>query len=161
MFDSTSQKENQAMASPLKNLFWWDLLMAFWILAEDYKFEWAKSFPDRIISLDINWLKSAMNQTFHQLNPEDQTLLCKEYEDFLRLDKVCNWKKMCKGHEYIAIICTQNFRHVRLKRSVLAWSLKEAKAKLKLSSSEILVGWKRPWESEYINEQQTSGEITF
>ncbi|MEN6386176.1 MAG: hypothetical protein ABFD79_13400 [Phycisphaerales bacterium] len=68
---------------------------------------------------------------------------------------------MCKGHEYIAIICTQNFRDARLKRSVHAWSLKEAQTKLKLTSSEILVGWMRPWGKEYISEQETSSDVLF
>jgi len=155
-------KEKLAVASPLKNLFWWELLLAFWMFAEDYKLNWATSFPDRIISLDIGWLRSAMHLTFQKLNSEDQNLLRKEYEDFLRLDKVCDWKQMCRGHEYIAVVCTQSFRDVRLKRYVYAWSLDEAKAKFKISSPEILLGWMRPWDRDYVRiEQDISGDVPF
>ena len=108
----------------------------------------ATSFSDHIISLDINWLRRAMHITFQKLNATHQALLREEYDGFIALDKVCDWNQMCRGHEYIAVLCTKKFPDVRLKRSVFAWSLAEAKAKYTPSSAEILLGWKRRWDSD-------------
>jgi hypothetical protein len=157
----------EVTASPLTHLFWWDLLMSIWSMAQQYKFEWADDFLPHIVNLDTDWLKSAMAQTFQRLNAAHQQLLREEYDGFIALDKVCDWKLMCRGHEYIAVLCTRYFPDVRLKRSVYAWSLAEAKAKYTPTptpptpaSVETLLGWMRPWDSDYIRiEQKISGIV--
>jgi len=156
----TPQQTEQLFDNPLRHLFWWDLLMSIWSMAQQYNFEWADAFLPHIVNLDTDWLTRAMVQTFQKLNTAHQQLLCEEYDGFIALDKICDWKLMCRGHEYIAVLCTRYFPDIRLKRSVYAWSLAEAKAKYTPTpaSVETLLGWMRPWDSDERMEKVADAE---
>lgn len=146
----TLEQTRQLFSSPLTHLWWWDLLMALWTFAEDYHLDWAAGFCQHIIDVDIDWLRRAMHLTFQKLNAQHQQLLRDDFDAFLKMDKICDWKAMCRGHVYWAVVCTEKFPEVRLMRTVFAWSMAEAKSKFTSCPSEILLGWMRPGDSHYV-----------
>lgn len=146
----TVQESEQLCRGPLSHMRWWNLLLVLWSFAEEYRLAWATGFCQHILDVDIDWLRRAMHLTFQKLNAEHQNYLRSEFNVFLEMDQVCNWKAMCRGHEYWAVVCTTKFTDVRLMRSIFAWSMDEAKAKFTLSPAEILLGWMRPGDRDYV-----------
>ena len=58
----------------------WDLCRTLYCLALDYRFSWAKHWPDHWS--DWKWTKVAMNQVYRRLNPEDRAVIQEAYEEF-------------------------------------------------------------------------------
>jgi hypothetical protein len=147
---------------PLSYFDWFTMLCAFWSFSEDYKTTWAPFWHEKIKAVDIDWIRRAMNWTWATLTDEHKNLLREEYRMWREHDKVFDWKSMARGHEHIAVVCTESFPDVRLKRSVYAWSFAEAEAKFKPGKCEILLGWMNPGDKDYTPVAPvTIGEVPF
>jgi len=140
---STMSTLSNGIDSPLQNLFLWPLLVVLWNLAIDYKFAWAAGFEKRMAICDVEWLRRAMILTFQKLTPEHQAWIQEEYNDFVEMDKICNWGEMIHGGDYCAEIEINApwGEKILTRRYYRGWSKEEAYSKINLAQNEQFVQW--------------------
>jgi hypothetical protein len=136
----------------LQLLPFWDLLICFWICAQDLKLPWAIGFENRLSSqslnsADLDWLTKAMGHTFAALQEPLKSAALPEYQIFLAMSKVCNWWAWYQramlaaelGPEWTAWIVGQGYQ---VTRTVRAFSREAAEKKLIVNRYESVREWK-------------------